>query len=98
VKQRATHLAVRSQASRKAWKSRKRMARARSEPSAAPVGETKRAVGYAAILAATSPLKSSRDVAQELGVSAAYVRKVWSRTNQPKRSKGVRPHADANSV
>ena len=77
----------RSNASKKAWRSRKRRARVM-----ALTRETifvKQPVGYAAILAATTPDKSSAVIARELGLSSAYIRKAWSRLGLPKRHPGL---------
>lgn len=48
-------------------------------------------VGYEAVLAATTPDKSSADIARELRLSPGYVRKVWARKGLPRRGGGRRP-------
>lgn len=93
---RETRLRNRSEAARKGWVARKRMQAAR-EPkpdrggALAPKPRSKPRVGYAAILAASTPDRSSTDVAHILGVHPAYVRGVWKLHNLPRREAGVHP-------
>lgn len=83
-------------AAKKAWRSRKRLAAAR-DTVATDVQPRRRRVGYGAILAATTPEKSSAVIADELGVTAAYVRKVWQRHGLEPRPIGKRPLLCASS-
>lgn len=80
----------RSMASKKGWRSRMRMAEARAlalRQAQTPTPKPRRVkVGYASILAATTPHKTSTDIARELGLTSAYVRKVWARCGLPKRT------------
>ena len=79
-----------SKRSKKAWRSRKRRARAlASLRETLATKPAKSPVGYAAIIAATTDDKSSTDVARELGLTAAYVRKAWARCGLPKRQAGA---------
>lgn len=113
----ATRLRKYSAASRKGWRSRKKMAAANvlnttvNHASSAKAGDgialmsvehprtkAKPRVGYAAILAASRPELSSAVVARELGISAAYVRKVWSRHGLPKRASGYWPAVTAKDL
>ena len=86
VKQRIRPLRVAVSASRRAWRSRKRMADARA---ADPIKKPR--IGYEAILAASQPGISSAVIAKQFGLSPAYVRKVWQRANLPKRASGKHP-------
>jgi len=93
---RETRLRVRSEAAKKGWAARKRMAQARAPKpdrggADAPAPRTKPKIGYAAILAATTAETSSADVARALGVHPAYVRNVWRHYGLPRRPAGKRP-------
>lgn len=74
---------TRSEANKQAWRSRR--------------GRQGSGVGYDAVLAATTAEKSSAVIADELGVTPAYVRMVWRRSGLDPRPAGVRPALCASS-
>lgn len=98
----------RSERSKKAWRSRKRQAAALGHASPVRVDRggaqppardaSKSRVGYAAVLAATTPDKSSAQIGAELGLTAAAVRTVWRRAGLPRRPIGKRPAVCASTV
>lgn len=79
----------RSARSKRSWRSRKRQDEA--------LGRGRQPVGYEAVVAATTPEKSSAAIAAELGVSAAYVRHVWRVVGLPRRPAGYWPPVRAST-
>ncbi len=93
---RATKLRRRSEASKKAWAARKR----RMPPKEAahdrggvpaPARKDGPRIGADAIMRASTPERSSTDVANLLGLHPAYVRKVWALKGRPRQPSGVHP-------
>ena len=87
---------ARSEASKKSWRSRRKRQLA-VHGTLAGVQKPRNGVGYAAIIAATADDKSSAVIAEELGVTSAYVRVVWRRMGLDPRRAGVRPALCASS-
>lgn len=69
-----------SEAAKKAWRSRKRMIEAR--------GMRRVPTGVERVKLATTPYRTSTEIAKELGVSSAYVRKCWAELGHKKRPGG----------
>ena len=78
-------------ASRKAWRARKRRSRASIN------GGNPSAPYLQRVVKATTPEKSSAVIADELGVTPAYVRAAWRRAGLGRRPVGVRPEQSKDS-
>lgn len=89
--------AERSARSKKGARSKRRMLCARGPddrggaPRPAPMPTKAERVGDAAVIAATTPYKSSAQIGKELGLTAASVRAAWRRRKIPRRPAGKRP-------